>query len=98
VEATGARHVYHIYALRVSGRDRFMASLSQRGISCGIHYPIPVHLQDAYRRLELKRGSFPIAERCAEEFVSLPMYPELSEEQLNVVHREILSLSQEAKV
>ena len=80
-----ARHVYHIYAIRVSGRDEVMKYLGDQGIATGIHYPVPVHLQGAYRSLGYKRGAFPTAERCAAEFVSLPMYPELTEAQVEMV-------------
>ena len=73
-----AQHVYHLYPIRVQNRDRVMRSLEGRGIGCGIHYPIPIHLQEAYRSLGHQRGDFPIAERAADEFVSLPMFPELS--------------------
>jgi dTDP-4-amino-4,6-dideoxygalactose transaminase len=76
--AKGRRHVFHIYAVRVSNRKAFMTHLQKEGIGCGIHYPIPVHLQEAYADLGLARGSFPVAEACADEFVSLPMFPELS--------------------
>jgi dTDP-4-amino-4,6-dideoxygalactose transaminase len=81
-EADYARHVYHIYAIRSKERDRLMASLVEKGISCNIHYPVPVHLQDAYGALGLGRGSFPMAETCAAEYLSLPMYPELTSEQI----------------
>ncbi len=76
------KHVYHVYAIRVQKRDEFIDKLAQKGISCGIHYPVPVHLQDAYHFLGLKKGSFPVAEKYAEEFVSLPMFPELTGEQI----------------
>jgi dTDP-4-amino-4,6-dideoxygalactose transaminase len=56
-----------------------MKYLADQGIATGIHYPVPVHLQEAYRSLGYEPGAFPIAERCAAEFVSLPMYPELTE-------------------
>jgi dTDP-4-amino-4,6-dideoxygalactose transaminase len=62
-----------------------MKCLADQGIATGIHYPVPVHLQEAYRSLGFERGAFPIAERCAAEFVSLPMYPELTEAQLEMV-------------
>jgi dTDP-4-amino-4,6-dideoxygalactose transaminase len=78
-------HVFHIYAIRAPKRDELMRSLAQAGIACGIHYPIPVHLQEAYRSLGLTRGAFPVAERCADEFVSLPMFPELTSEQIEAV-------------
>jgi dTDP-4-amino-4,6-dideoxygalactose transaminase len=59
--------------------------MSARGVNCGIHYPVPIHLQKAYGFLGLEPGSYPIAERCAEEFLSLPMYPELTAEQIEFV-------------
>jgi dTDP-4-amino-4,6-dideoxygalactose transaminase len=85
VTAPGRVHVFHIYAIRAPKRDELMRALAQRGISCGIHYPVPVHLQEAYRPLGLTRGAFPVAERCADEFVSLPMFPELKPEQVETV-------------
>ena len=78
-------HVHHVYAVRVLDRSAFMGQLLTCGVSTAIHYPIPVHLQDAYRGLGLELGSFPIAERCAEEFVSLPMFPELDDLQVTAV-------------
>jgi dTDP-4-amino-4,6-dideoxygalactose transaminase len=81
-EAPYAKHIYHVYALRLRERDRVLQALTQRGIGCGIHYPIPVHLQEAYRSLGLKPGSYPVAERCADAFLSLPMFPELTDEQI----------------
>ncbi len=88
-EANYAKHVYHVYAVRVKGRDQLLRALTERGISCGIHYPIPIHRQQAYHSLGLEHGSFPVAERCAEEFLSLPMFPELTSEQIETVAREI---------
>lgn len=84
-EASYAKHVYHIYSIRVQGRDEVMRSLEARGIGCGIHYPIPVHLQEAYGALGYSQRSFPVAEVCAGEFLSLPMFPELTTLQLEVV-------------
>jgi dTDP-4-amino-4,6-dideoxygalactose transaminase len=89
IEANYAKHVYHVYAVRVKGRDQLLHALAERGISCGIHYPIPIHRQQAYHSLGLRHGSFPVAERCAEEFLSLPMFPELTAEQIETVAREI---------
>jgi dTDP-4-amino-4,6-dideoxygalactose transaminase len=79
------RHVYHIYAIRVRNRDEVVRRLMDLGIGCGIHYPVPIHMQKAYRSLGYERGAFPIAERCATEFVSLPMFPELTSTQLEAV-------------
>jgi dTDP-4-amino-4,6-dideoxygalactose transaminase len=80
-----ARHVYHIYAIRVRERDEVVRQLGEMGIACGIHYPVPVHLQEAYSSLGYEAGSFPIAEQVAKEFVSLPMFPELTPAQIDMV-------------
>src|ERR1051325_5119700 len=96
-EADYGRHVYHLYVVRVQDRDRVLRGMADSGIACGIHYPIPVHLQEAYRFLGYRKGSFPVAERCADEFLSLPMYPELTDEQIEKVARE-LRRSEERRV
>jgi dTDP-4-amino-4,6-dideoxygalactose transaminase len=83
--ARNVRHVYHIYAIRVQDRDEVMRLLTQKGVGSGVHYPVPIHLQDAYSALGYKQGAFPIAERCATEFVSLPMFPELTPAQVEIV-------------
>lgn len=88
-EAPGRKHVYHLFAIRTKNRDAVIDALAKRSISCGIHYPIPVHLQDAYKHLGLGRGSFPVSERCADEFISLPMFPELTSDQVETVVREL---------
>ena len=80
-----ARHVFHIYAIRVRERDRVMQHLASRQIGCAVHYPVTIHLQEAYRSLGHSEGAFPVAERCAGEFVSLPMYPELAPDQIQHV-------------
>jgi dTDP-4-amino-4,6-dideoxygalactose transaminase len=84
-----AKHVYHIYAVRVQNRDAVIAALGEKGIGTNIHYPVPIHLQDAYSFLGLKAGTCPVAEKCASEFVSLPMFPELSAEQIEYVCSEL---------
>ncbi|MFO7569374.1 MAG: DegT/DnrJ/EryC1/StrS family aminotransferase [Smithellaceae bacterium] len=84
-----ARHVYHIYAIRIEGRDKLMAYLGDKGVATGIHYPVPVHLQDAYSFLKKGEGSFPVAEKCASEYVSLPMFAELTHEQVTYVAEQI---------
>jgi dTDP-4-amino-4,6-dideoxygalactose transaminase len=78
-------HVYHIYAVRVQDRDGVLQRMAARGVNCAIHYPVPIHRQKAYAFLGLGPGSFPVAEQCAKEFLSLPMYPELTEEQIRFV-------------
>jgi dTDP-4-amino-4,6-dideoxygalactose transaminase len=77
--------VYHIYAVRVKNRDAVLKALTSQGIGCGVHYPIPLHLQEAYAGLGYGVKSFPVAEQCAGEFLSLPMYPELTPEQIAMV-------------
>ena len=77
-----ARHVYHIYGVRVAQRERAMAELKEAGVGCGIHYPVPVPLQKAYGGNGFSVGAFPVSERCARETLSLPMYAELSDEQI----------------
>jgi dTDP-4-amino-4,6-dideoxygalactose transaminase len=89
VEADYAKHIYHIYAIRTKNRDALISSLAEKDIFCGIHYPVPIHLQKAYEFLSNKKGSFPIVEKCAEEFVSLPMFAELGQEQIKKVCHEI---------
>jgi dTDP-4-amino-4,6-dideoxygalactose transaminase len=79
VVSTDAEPVWHLFVVRVGARDRLRATLFEHGIQTGIHYPIPIHRQPAYRDLGYPIGSFPITERYAEEILSLPMYPELDE-------------------
>jgi aminotransferase EvaB len=73
-----ATPVHHLYVIRVEERDSLRAAMQEKGVSTGIHYPIPIHLQDAYRDLGYLAGSFPITERCAGLILSLPMYAELT--------------------
>jgi dTDP-4-amino-4,6-dideoxygalactose transaminase len=73
----GVEHVWHLYVIRVADRERVRQYLDRRRIETGIHYPVPVHLQPAYRTLGHRRGDFPVAERYADQILSLPMYPEL---------------------
>jgi dTDP-4-amino-4,6-dideoxygalactose transaminase len=83
--APNTQHVFHIYAVRVPHRDEVLQRMAENGVNCAIHYPVPIHLQNAYSFLGLGPGSFPVAERCAREFLSLPMYPELRPEQIHLV-------------
>jgi dTDP-4-amino-4,6-dideoxygalactose transaminase len=78
-------HVFHVYAIRSKNRDELQRELAESGVQTGIHYPIPVHLTEAYSDLGYKRGDFPETERAANEVLSLPMYPELTEEQVESV-------------
>jgi dTDP-4-amino-4,6-dideoxygalactose transaminase len=76
-----AKAIYHLYVIRVEEREAFMRSLAEAGIGAGIHYPVPLHLQQAYAHLGYRAGDFPIAEKVAPEIVSLPMFPQLKGEQ-----------------
>lgn len=84
-ERSDVRHVYHVYAVRLAQRDRWRAHLQEAGIQTGVHYPIPVHLQPAYRDLGYSPGDFPVAEEVAREVLSLPLYPEMTDAQVEGV-------------
>jgi dTDP-4-amino-4,6-dideoxygalactose transaminase len=83
----GGRHVFHCYVIRVPGarRDPLRQYLSERGIGTGVHYPVPIHLQEASAFLGYRLGDFPVTERIAGEVVSLPMYAELTDAQVDTV-------------
>jgi dTDP-4-amino-4,6-dideoxygalactose transaminase len=82
---TDVRHVYHVYAVRLAQRDAWRARLQEMGIQTGVHYPIPVHLQPAYRNLGYSPGDFPVAEAVAREVLSLPMFPEMTDAQIEEI-------------
>ncbi len=84
-----SRHVYHVYAVRSSQRDALQQSLQEMEIQTGIHYPIPVHLQQAYAELGYQAGDFPHSEAAAKEVLSLPMYAELSQAQMKTVTQSV---------
>lgn len=92
-EIPGYQHVYHLYVIRSKNRDALQSYLKDRGIGTAIHYPTPVHLQPFYNKSEDKRGKFPIAEKLCNEILSLPMYPELTEEQVEIVASEIVGMT-----
>lgn len=69
--------VYHLYVVRVPNRDKVLDRLKEQGIEGGIHYPVPLHLQDAFSGQGLTRGTFPVTEQAADEILSLPIYPEM---------------------
>ncbi len=91
-EASYARHVYHIYALQIKKRDRVVSYLKREGINVFIHYPLPLHLQRAYKDLGYKRGDFSVAERVAHRIVSLPMHPFLKRYEIQYIANKILQL------
>jgi dTDP-4-amino-4,6-dideoxygalactose transaminase len=96
---SGAEHVYHLYVIQVSQPQRLQSLLEERGISAGLHYPVPIHLQGAYRERGIGPGSFPVTEALANRVLSLPMYPELRVDQIERVSdsvRELLAASRAA--
>ena len=80
-----ASSVFHLYVVRTKKRDALQRYLTDKGIGTAIHYPVPPHLQEAYRDLKYKKGNFPIAEEIAETCLSLPLYPGLTEEQIDFI-------------
>lgn len=89
--AAHSTHVYHLFVVQVQGRrDEILKALAAREIYCGIHYPIPLHLQQAYRYLGYKPGDFPVAEAAAQRILSLPMFPEITEQQIDRVCEELI--------
>ncbi len=81
----GREHVYHLYVIRVSEREQVMKELNARGVACGLHYPIPLHLQAAYRHLGYRRGDLPVTEMLTDSILSLPMFPHMTEEIVDYV-------------
>jgi dTDP-4-amino-4,6-dideoxygalactose transaminase len=93
-----AESVFHLYVVQVDKRDDLMQALHHRGVSTGIHYPVPIHLQPAYRDLGYGPGDFPITEGMAERIVSLPMYPELEHEMIEYVCRSLVEHQEGARL
>lgn len=91
IERVGCRHVFHQYTIRLKNRDRVKETLDKTGVSSSmIYYPVPLHLQKAYAALGMKQGSLPVAEEAASEVLSLPMYPELTEEQIRTAAEAVI--------
>ncbi len=84
-ERARARHVYHLYVVQTAHRDALQKYLAEREIATGLHYPVPLHLQQAYRHLGYQQGDFPVTEYLADRMLSLPMYAELSDLQIEAV-------------
>jgi len=81
------------YTLRSKDRDSLHAALTEEGIQTGIHYPVPVHLQPAYADLGYGPGDFPVSERAAKEVLSLPLYPEITDAQIQRVSQALSSIA-----
>jgi dTDP-4-amino-4,6-dideoxygalactose transaminase len=90
--------VYHLYIIRVQDRTGLIQHLGQANIGTGIHYPVPLHLQNAYKALGYKEGDFPVSESVAAEIVSLPMFPSLDSDQQERVVREVLNFLSGAEI
>lgn len=90
----GCRHVYHLYVIRVREREALRRALQEAGVETGVHYPTPLHLQKAYEHLGHGRGNFPVSERCADEALSLPMYPGIAAEAVDRVVAVLLEQSE----
>jgi dTDP-4-amino-4,6-dideoxygalactose transaminase len=84
-----AKHVYHLYVIRTPKRDALMAYLAAHGIASGMHYPIPLHQQEVFAHLGYAKGDFPVAEAQTAQILSLPMYPELTQEQIAFIAQTI---------
>lgn len=85
VEQPGFRHVYHLFVIRVERRDAVREALAQHGIDSGVHYPVPLHRQPCYARMGHAEGAFPEAEKAAREILTLPLFPEMSDAQVDRV-------------
>jgi len=88
-EASYGSSVWHLFVIQTARRDELKTHLAQRGITAGMHYPVPIHLQPAYADLGYKRGDFPVAEKCAQQCLSLPMYAELSDSIIQYVADQV---------
>ncbi|NLL12252.1 MAG: DegT/DnrJ/EryC1/StrS family aminotransferase [Fibrobacter sp.] len=95
LEPLWARSVYHLYVIRTAHRDMLQGFLKEQGIETGLHYPVPLHQQKAYRALGYRTGSFPVSEKLSKEILSLPMFPSLTEQQQEKVAQSIRLFSRE---
>ncbi|GAI19919.1 unnamed protein product, partial [marine sediment metagenome] len=93
VERDWAEHVYYMYVIRASQRDELISYLSEKGIETGIHYPVPLHRQPVIRA----NVSLPITEKCVEEIVSLPMYPQLAESEVEQVASAVRKFTEDTR-
>jgi len=89
VELPRASHVYHLYVVRVPRRDELLEYLNGKGVGAAIHYPKPIHLQEATRYLGYKAGDFPVTEKASQEILSLPIYPELAIDDVDYICQSI---------
>ncbi|MEI6370133.1 MAG: DegT/DnrJ/EryC1/StrS family aminotransferase [Nostocales cyanobacterium ELA608] len=90
-------HVYHLYVIRVPQRDRFQQLLQEKGIATIIHYPVPVHLQESYSEFQWQSKFLPVTEKLASEIVSLPLYPELTDEEIDYIVKGVIEVYEQIK-
>jgi dTDP-4-amino-4,6-dideoxygalactose transaminase len=88
-----AESVWHLFVVRVPNRDDVLTRLNQVGIAAGVHYPVPLHLQPAFEHLKIAAGTLPVTERAATSVITLPMYAELSPEQISVITRALMDMA-----
>jgi len=84
-----AKHVYHLYVIQTEKRDELQSFLNENGVATGLHYPLPLHMQECFKNLGYKEGDFPVTEKLASHCLSLPMFPEMTEEQIQYVANTI---------
>lgn len=89
----GNTHIYHQYTIRVANRDQLQARLGEKGIGCGVYYPVPLHLQECFSKQGGKPGDLPVAEQLCRESLSLPIFAEMTEAQLNEVADAVLAIA-----
>ena len=89
-EAAFSKHIYHLYVIRCKRRKIFMKCMKDKGIDTLVHYPRPVYLQKVYKYLGYKKGSFKKTEKFSSEILSLPIFPEMEEEEIKYVINSIL--------
>ncbi|MFC1978760.1 DegT/DnrJ/EryC1/StrS family aminotransferase [Chloroflexota bacterium] len=90
-EESYTKHVYHMYVIRAQRRNALQSYLKEKEIASAVYYPVPLHLLEAYNHLEYRKGDFPNAEKACEETLAIPLYPEITEEQLETVASSIFS-------
>lgn len=81
--------VYHTFIIQTEDRDELREHLARKGVDTKVHYPIPIHFQEAAKGLGYKKGDFPVTEKQAETILSIPIYPELTDEQVEYIIEEI---------